>query len=88
MNHINCNVPLKFTVWDGTTAKTPSAATVIITKPGDEQTTSVAATITTNTVSYVVPTSVTAVTGKYEAIFTLTIDGNIRKHKINFEVES
>lgn len=84
--YVGENVPLAFTVWEGSTPKTPSAATVIITKYGGGATTSVSATIDTNTVSYNAPTSVTSIAGLYQAVFTLTIDGNTRKYKMKFEI--
>ena len=82
------NIPLEFTIWQSSTPKTPSAATVVILKPDRSSTNSANATIVTNTVSYSVPTSVTTLEGIYTATFTLTIDGNTRSKKMRFTVEA
>ena len=82
------SIPLSFTVTDKDGAVTPSAAKIAILKPNNIPIAEVDATISTNTVSYTVPGSVTLMVGLYKAFFVLTLSYGERTHKIEFTVEA
>ena len=82
------NYPLKFTCEEDGAAVTPTAANVTILKPSNKETAETAATISSDKVSYSVPTTVTTKVGTYKAYFVLTISGAVRTHCIEFEVKN
>lgn len=83
------NVPLKFNCYDGESPATPTSAVVTVVKrnPDKIMVEDVTATISSNEVSYAVPTTATPIDGKYTAFFALTMPGGLsRTHAIDFEV--
>lgn len=81
------SVPLGFTITDKDGGVTPSAATVEILKPDGNLVAVTNATISTNTVSYVVPGTVTNKGGLYKAYFVCTLSYGERSHKIEFSIK-
>ena len=82
------NVPLKFTCADNGTPVTPTSAKVTILKPDYSIVAEVDAIISTNTVSYLVSTTVTDKAGHYKAYFNLVLLTQERTHIQYFEVVS
>ena len=82
------NVPLKFKVTDGLGDVIPTATKVVIYRPRHRALTEEAdATIDGNTVSYLVPTTVTTGSGEYHAFFILNLPMGIRTYQMNFTVK-
>ena len=83
------NVPLKFKVTDAEGNVNPSAVNVIIRKPHTMALTEpIPAGVDGNTVSYLVPTSVTTNVGEYHAFFVCELPYGIRTYQMNFSVLS
>lgn len=82
------SVPLGFTITDKDGPVTPSAAVVSILKPHGTIIPEVDATITTNTVTYVVPGTITDEEGGYKAYFVMTLSYGERSHKIEFVIQA
>ena len=81
-------MPLKFKVTDALGDVNPTAAEVVIYQPRHRAlTNSVDAAIDGNTVSYLVPTTVTMGAGEYHAFFVLELPMGVRTYQMNFTVQ-
>lgn len=82
------NVPLKFKITDALGNVNPSVVKVIITRPRNrtQPTSPVNADIDGNTVSYLVPSTVTTADGEFHAFFVCTLPYGIRTYQMNFRV--
>lgn len=80
-------IPLKFTITDADGAVNPSQVKVTIQKPDKSHEDEEDATILGNEVSYIIPISVTDISGVYIAYFVCTLPGSqIRTHMMQASV--